>query len=301
MRRIFRASLFAPLLLLFLPLETNAATEANALKLLISVEQQTVTAPFPLRVTLHLHNSGQRPLWLYRKARDASTAFHGDASRLESEERVTAYTSGGSTVAVQLDPDEAREIATPAQGTVLDSVGMPHPKLIRLDPGEDYEEKAVVRVSPALIGTSADSRPAWGRYHFSIVYAAKFSNGEEVERNIGVALWQGEVGSNTLEVELLPPTAQGSVSGPALGTDSRPVPGVLVSLSDAQERVLDQALTDTQGRFSFTHLPFGLYWVTARRVGSPVDTAVVGPFELTPSAPAGPAAPSPPPPPAYSP
>ena len=287
MKRVRRAIFLPALLLLVLPAESNSAAEANALKLLISLEQQSVTAPFPARITLHLHNSGQRPLWLYRKARDASTAFHGDASRLESEERATAYTSGGSTVAVQLAPAEAREIATPAQGTVLDSVGMPHPKLIRLDPGEDYEEKAVVRVSPALIGTSADSKPAWGRYHFSIVYAAKFSNGEEVERNIGVALWQGEVGSNTLEVELLPPTAQGSVSGPALGTDSRPVPGVLVSLSDAQERVLDQALTDTQGRFSFTHLPFGLYWVTARRVGSPVDTAVFRHVELTPSAPAG--------------
>src|SRR6266699_1484671 len=172
------------------------------LKLLISIEQQSITSPFPLRVTLHLHNSGQRPLWLYRKARDASTAFHGDASRLESEERVTAYTSGGSTVAVQLAPAEAREIATAAQGMVLDSVGMPHPKLIRLAPGEDYEEKAAVRVSPALIGTTADRKPLWGR-------------------------------------------------------------------------------------FQFTQLPFGLYWVTARRVGSPVDTAVFRHVELTPSAPAG--------------
>src|SRR5256884_5408009 len=155
--------------LLVLPAESNSAAEANALKLLISLEQQSVTAPFPARITLHLHNSGQRPLWLYRKARDASTAFHGDASRLESEERATAYTSGGSTVAVQFAPAEAREVATPAQGTVLDSVGMPHPKLIPLGPGEDYEEKAVVRRSPAGIGTAADSTPPGGWCHFATV------------------------------------------------------------------------------------------------------------------------------------
>src|SRR5439155_15638465 len=107
----------------------------------------------------------------------------------------------------------------------------------------------VVHVSPALAGTGADRKPVWGRYHFSILYAAKFSNAEEVERNLGEAVWQGEVSSNTVEVDLLPPTGQGSVSGPALGSDSRPVPGVLVSLSDAQERLLDQVLTDTQGRF----------------------------------------------------
>ena len=287
MRRAFRAVRSIPLWLLFLPAASTLASDANALKLLISLEQQNITAPFPVRVTLHLHNSGQRPLWLYRKARDASTAFRGDASRLESEERVTAYTSGGSTVAVQLDPAEAREIATPAQGMVLDSVGMPHPKLIRLAPGEGYEEKAVVRVSPALAGTGADSKPLWGRYHFSVVYAGKFSNAEEVERNLGAAVWQGEASSNTVEVELSPPTGQGTVSGPALGADSRPVPGVLVSLSDAQERLLDQTLTDTQGRFQFTQLPFGLYWVTARRVGSAVDTAVFRHVELTASAPAG--------------
>jgi len=102
MRRIFRALLFAPLLLLFLPLETNSATEANALKLLISVEQHTVTAPFPLRVTLHLHNSGQRPLWLYRKARDASsTHWRRMDSHLIANQAVIANTSTQITDASQ--------------------------------------------------------------------------------------------------------------------------------------------------------------------------------------------------------
>src|SRR5256886_9343671 len=141
MKRARRAIFLPALLLLVLPAESNSAAEANALKLLISLEQQSVTAPFPARITLHLHNSGQQPLWLYRKARDASTAFHGDASRLESEERVTTYTSGGATLAVHLAPAEAHEVATPAQGAVLDSVGMPHTKLIRLGPGEDLVER----------------------------------------------------------------------------------------------------------------------------------------------------------------
>src|SRR5690242_9638872 len=90
------------------------------LKLLISIEQQSIAAPLPARITLHLHNAGQRPLWLYRKARDASTTFRGDAARLESNEHAAAYTTGGATIAVRLDPAEAREGAVPAEGTVLD-------------------------------------------------------------------------------------------------------------------------------------------------------------------------------------
>src|SRR5438876_5088770 len=112
MRRAFRAVRSIPLWLLFLPAASTSASDANALKLLISLEQQRITAPFPARVTLHLHNSGQRLLWLYRKARDASTAFRGDASRLESEEHATAYTTGGATVTVRLEPAEVRGIVT---------------------------------------------------------------------------------------------------------------------------------------------------------------------------------------------
>ena len=37
----------------------QAAPDTDTLKLLISVEQQTLTLPYPLRATLHLHNSGQ--------------------------------------------------------------------------------------------------------------------------------------------------------------------------------------------------------------------------------------------------
>ena len=53
-------------LLYSLPSETNLTADANALKLLISVETQTITAPFPARVTLevgrlslHVHFDGE--------------------------------------------------------------------------------------------------------------------------------------------------------------------------------------------------------------------------------------------------
>jgi len=46
------------------------AGPADTLKLLISVEQQSITAPIPARVTLHLHNAGEKTLWLYRRARN---------------------------------------------------------------------------------------------------------------------------------------------------------------------------------------------------------------------------------------
>jgi len=275
-------------LLYSLPSETNLTADANALKLLISVETQTITAPFPARVTLHLHNAGRQPLWLYRKARDP-VAIQREARHvaLDSDEHPSAYAAGGSTATVRLEPADSRNVRTPAEGTVLESVGMPHPKLVRPAPGDDYDEKAVIRLVPAMAGTEASAKPVWGRYRLSVVYRAQFLNAEEIERNLGLVVWQGEVSSNTLDLDLRPPTGQGSVAGPALGADSRPIPGILVSLSDEQERLIGQTLTDTQGRFFFSQLPFGLYWVTARRVNSPTDTMVFRHVELTSSEPAG--------------
>jgi hypothetical protein len=45
-------------------------------------------------------------------------------------------------------------------------------------------------------------------------------------------------------------------------------------------------LTDPQGRFAFARLPLGIYWTTARRESSPVDTAVFQHVELTAAEPA---------------
>lgn len=246
----------------------SLGAEPSTLKLLISLEQQTVRAPFPARITLHLHNAGSKPAWLYRRARS------------ESRE--------GSSVEVRLEPGEGRgEIATPAQGRVLESAGLPRPKLVRLPPDEDYEEKTLIRLAPALAASGSENKPLWGRYRLSIKYAAKYSNVDELERILGVMVWRGEVTSNTIEVELQPPDGAGSVAGRVVGSDSRPVTDALVSLSDQQERLVDQVLTESEGRFSFTHLPLGLYWVTARLVNSTEDTAVFRHLLLTAAEPAG--------------
>ncbi|HEV2494688.1 MAG TPA: carboxypeptidase-like regulatory domain-containing protein [Terriglobia bacterium] len=259
----------------------------EAPKLLISVEQPRITAPFPVRVTLHLHNSGQTPLWLYRHARDPNAAGVSPAQRIEPEENGSSTTTGGSTLTIRLDPVEAGGNATPAQGRALESVGMPHPKLVKLAPGDDYEEKAVIHVAPALAGTGTSAKPVWGRYRLSITYGATFSNGDEFARDLSLTVWQGEVTSNTIEVELAPPQGTGSVAGATVSPDMRPISGILVSLSDNDERLIDQVFSDTEGRFSFTQLPLGLYWATARRPDAQEDTVVFRHVELTSAAPAG--------------
>lgn len=266
---------------------TAQTSSPQPLKLLISVEQQQITAPFPARVTLHLHNSGQTALWLYRHARDQAAVELTQASRLELAESGASYTTGGSVLKIQLEPAETREVATPAPTHALESVGFPHPRLVKLAPGEDYEEKAVIHLAPASVESEGARKPFWGRYRFSITYSAKFSNAEETERSLGLTVWQGEVGSNTIELELRPPTGAASVAGATVGAESRRVSSVLVSLSDADERLIDQMLSDPQGRFSFTELPPGLYWVTARRANSQVDTVVFRHLELTQAEPAG--------------
>ncbi len=297
--RSFRINLII-LLAAFLQLfqaPAQAVTESEALKLLISVEQQTITVPFPARVTLHLHNSGQAPLWLYRRVRGSTGASSGEASPFGVDDERTHQTPGGSTLAIRLEPvriqegqpNRIPEIALPAQGRVLESVGLPHPKLVRLAPGEDYEEKTVVRLAPALGGTASKDEPIWGRYRFSAIYAAEYSNGKEIATNLGIVVWQGKIPSNVIELELKPPaaSAQGSVAGAVTDSEKRPASGVLVSLSDQEERLVDQLLTDSEGRFSFIHLPFGLYWVTVRRQNSPEDTVMFRHVGLTPAQPAG--------------
>jgi hypothetical protein len=265
--------------LLFVP--PVRASGPEPLKLLITIEQQQITLPFPARVTLHLHNSGQTPLWLYRHARDRSTASVTEARRLELAEGGASPTKGGSILGIRLEAAEARNAATPAEGRVLESVGLQHPKLVKLAPGEDYEEKAVVHLSPALAGGDDGAKPVWGRYRLTAAYSATFSNAEEIARNLGLVVWQGEVTSNTIEIELAPPKGQALAAGATVNADFRPISGALVSLSDNEERLIDQTLSDTQGRFSFTELPPGLYWVTARRAASEVDTAVFRHVELT--------------------
>jgi hypothetical protein len=254
------------------------------LKLLISIEQQTIAEPYPARITLNLHNASSRTLWLYRRAR----AKRPPVERVYDENR-PAETSGGSTLEVKLEPADAKTAqaaASPAEGIALDNVGMPKPKLVKLAAGDDYEEKAILPLRPAL---AEGQKPIWGAYRLAVVYGASFSNADDFQRNLGATLWQGEVTSNVLSIELRPAPADavGAVAGSAVGPDLQPRSSVRVSLSDEQERLINQEITGPDGRFSFSHLPLGLYWVTGRYEGSTEDTAVFHHVELTPETPQG--------------
>lgn len=276
------------LLLISLLAAPAAAAEAGSLKLLISVDSTTVTAPFPARLTLHLHNSGKQTLLLYTPVRDRSV-FAPGYNPYTTSEPGPAATSGGSSLQVHLQPANAGAAELRGEGKVLEIVGMPHPKLVTLAPGEDYEEKAVVSLAPAKTGEGNSQKFLWGRYKLSVAYRAQYSNAANLERILGVGLWTSEAVSNTVEIDLQPPPVEAacSVEGKVLASDMQPAFPVLVSLSDQQERVLDQLRPGEDGRFVFTHLPVGFYWVTARRLEASEDTATFHHVQLTATEPAG--------------
>jgi hypothetical protein len=254
----------------------------TSLKLLVSVEEQSIVAPFPARVTLHLHNAGSETVWLYRHAR----AKLPEPMRLSEGETGPQQTTGGSILTVQLEPASPGQvtISNPAQAEGLQTVGLPKPALVRLAPGEDYEEKAAVRLTPAL---SDLQKPLWGAYRVTLTYQAQYSNAEEIQRDLKTTAWQGEVSSNTIGVQLLPPTpdSRGEISGRVDTPDSVPIREAIVSLTDKSERLVEQTASDPDGQYSFSELPPGLYWVTARRHGATDDTAVFRHVDLTASQP----------------
>jgi len=266
--------------------EAIGFAQSQSLKLLISVEQQVITEPFPARVTLHLHNSGKETLWLYRRVSAADSVSDQSASETAPASVVPSHPYEGPTLAVRLESEDNHAAAS---GAVLDSVGLPHPKLIRLAADDDYEEKTVIRLTPAMAAGDGGRQPLGGRYKLVVAYAAKYSNAEELERILGIELWQGTVESNAVELELQPPpaAAQGSIGGTVNGSDNMPRSDVLASLSDEQERLLDQASTNFDGKYWFPRLPLGLYWVTVRRKDSEEDTTVFRHVVLTAAEPAG--------------
>lgn len=286
------AGLVVSSLMLTQSVSAGSGSEAGPLQLSLSVEQPAVTFPFPARVKLRLHNSGPIPLWLYRHVRDPLAVGRAAPGREDSSER-QATTTGGSTLAVRLEaaaaqPNASAPTLQPAAAMVLESVGLPHPKLVKLLPGADYEETAVVQMFPARASERGKEESVWGDYGLSATYAARFSNAGEIARDLGVTVWQGDVGSNTVGIHLAAAaaTAAGSVAGAVLTAEGRPLGEMLVSLSDREERLVGQMQTDSAGRFSFAHLPLGFYWVTARRERSSVDTATFQHVELTAAAPA---------------
>jgi hypothetical protein len=252
-----------------------------SLKLLVSVEEQSIVAPFPARVTLHLHNAGSETVWLYRHARaklpEPMRLMEGDTG---------SQSTGGSILAVQFEPVSPGQvtISNPAHADVFQSVGLPKPALVRLAPGEDYEEKASIRLTPAL---SEVQKPIWGAYRLTLTYNAQYSNAEEIQRDLKTTVWQGEVSSSTIEVQLLPPTpdSRGQISGRVDTPDSVPIREAIVSLTDKSEHLVEQMASDPDGQYSFSDLPPGLYWVTARRHGATDDTAVFRHVDLTTSQP----------------
>ena len=269
-------------LLLLLPLTVSGpgAADDAPLKLLLSIEQQNIVAPFAARVTLHLHNAGNETVWLYRHARGKLPPVR---PRLE-EDTGPQQSTGGSMLAVQLEPVSTGQAAmsNPAQATVFESVGFPKPKLVRLGPGEDYEEKTSIRLTPAL---SEVQKPIWGVYRLMLTYKAEYSNSEEIQRSVKATVWQGEVSSNTIDVQLQPPSpeSRGQISGTVDTPDSAPIYQALVSLTDQAERPVDQTTSDPEGRYSFSNLPPGLYWVTARWGAATEDTAVFRHVQLSAS------------------
>jgi hypothetical protein len=268
---------------LLLPL-ARAQGQANSptLKLLISLRQPFVAEPEAARIVLHIHNSTSQTLWLYRRARGKHPP-----EEIVQEENQPSKTTGGSSVEVRLlpaDADAARSVVSPAEATILEYVQMPKPRLIKLAAGADYEETSIVHLQPAL---AEGQKPIWGAYQLTVIYAASFSNGDLFQRNLGTALWQGEVTSNSITIDVRPPLpdAVGVLSGTAVGQDLQPRAGVRVSLSDEQGQLIDQRVTEADGQFSFDHLPLALYWVTGRREDATQDTVTFHHQELASSLP----------------
>ncbi len=268
----------------WLLLAAPAANQTNTpdLKLLVSTDQQMLVEPYPARITLHLHNASSRTLWLYRRAKGK----HPPVERPFEENR-PVETTGGSTVEVALQPADPKAVQAAVSAPVvkvLEYVGLPKPKLIKLAAGEDYEERAIVHWEPAL---AEGRQPLWGAYRLAVTYGASFSTANEFQNNLGATLWQGEVSSNSLDVELRPalPDSVGAVAGTAVGQDLRPREGIRVSLSNDKEQLIHQEITGVDGTYAFDHLPLGLYWVTGRRDDSTEDTATFHHVELTSASP----------------
>jgi hypothetical protein len=246
------------------------------LQLLISLKQPYVAAPDAARIILHLHNSTAKPLWLYRRAK---------GKRAASDDPFAPQIAG-STVEIKLTPLEAAgsTTLTPAKAIVLEYAQMPKPRLAKVAAGADYEETSIVQLQPAL---ADGDKPVWGNYKFQVTYAASYPNHDVFKNALDANLWQGDIASNTIPIELRPPLpdATGEISGTAVGTDNQPRLGVRVSLSDNDGQLIDQRVTANDGRFRFDHLPMATYWITGRYEGAKDDSTNFTHQELASSLP----------------
>jgi len=279
-RTVLTAGLAAVLWLL--PAAARGQASPTDLKLLISPQQPVVTAPDAARIVLHIHNAGSQTLWLYRRAKGKRAP--GD---VPSDESKPAQSTGSSAVEVKLQPADAQATqaaVSPATATVLEYVQMPKPRLVKVAAGGDYQEVSILHLVPAM---AEGQKPIWGAYRLTATYAASFSNGEQFQRALSTSLWQGEVTSNTVNIELRPPLpdSKGVVSGTTMRKELQPLGGIRVSLQDEQGQLVDQQVTGGDGQFTFAHLPLTLYWVTGRREDAAEDTVTFRHEELTSAAP----------------
>lgn len=277
---------FAVLLVSLVLPTTTAPGQMGAppLRLLISLQKPFEAEPEAARIFLQIHNSSTQPVWLYRRAHGPRTV-----EPIISEENKPNETQGGSTVDIHLrlaDAQAVKSIVSPAEGKVLEYVLMPKPRLEKVEPNADYKETSIVRLRPAR---ADGDKSIWGAYQLTVSYSAAYSNAQEIQRNLAVNLWQGEVTSNTIPVDLRPPLpdSTGVLTGSTLNKDLQPRAGMRVSLQNEQGLLIDQEVTGVDGKFSFEHLPLALYWVTGRQEGAAEDTVTYRHQELTPAAPSG--------------
>ncbi|MDE3180073.1 MAG: carboxypeptidase regulatory-like domain-containing protein [Acidobacteriota bacterium] len=238
------------------------AQSGEQLEVSITASDAHAVEPFPIRLVLRLHNAGKRTLWLYTPAIDAS-AMNGNP--------------GGSSLAVHLEPEEkaGATSSVPAMGSVLRVAGFPRSQLIPLAPGSDSTENLAIQAAPAMAPTTRGQEPRWGSYRLSLVYSAGYPNGNEIRRTLGVDLWVGSILTNAVNISLAPPasSAEGMILGTVTNRNGLTLAGILVSLTDSDERLVAQSVTNPDGGFQFSHLPFGRYWITVRDLGADRDTS----------------------------
>jgi hypothetical protein len=252
----------------------------QVLQLSISAESPGVVEPFPVRLVLHFHNSGNQPLWLFKPVRDAAAISQSSLGP----------NPGASTIAVHLESASSSPgspSTNPAVGTLLRTPGMPRPKLIPVAAGGSYQENLALNIAPATRQTGQGSEPVWGAYRLTAIYSASYANGVTINNNLGVDVWQGSVSSNQLpiQLQLAPAGNEGTISGTVLNRHMQQDWGILVSLSDSNQHVIAQRVTGNDGGFSFSQLPYGRYWVTVRTPGSDVDTGFFEHADLSASKP----------------
>ncbi|HUI42797.1 MAG TPA: carboxypeptidase-like regulatory domain-containing protein [Terriglobia bacterium] len=290
-RRAFIASL--PVLLLavgprrVLGRPTAAPATSSGLTVSLAIEQPTVVQPFPARLMLSLRNTSSTALWLYRPLRDAHELARAAASIPDEAGAAANSSSGGAVLEIHLEPAAPSATspawAVPPHAKVMVSAGMPRARLVKLAPSGEQAEGAVVELDPGLVTHPGGDVPLWGRYRLWVTYSAIYSNASSLSRDLGADIWQGDAASNSIDVELepAPASAKGLVSGRVTSERGDALQGILVSLSDSAGHLVAQALTYDQGQYSLGHLPWGRYFVTARRPGATSDTDIYSHADLS--------------------